>query len=154
MQVWTELGTALSLRSGRNSLLKAYKHSVRREWYPTLAMLRTLPKAGISHDTHRDDVVRAWIALGMTVDLDEVKEREEYERFGKRAAQSCSWRDCRYHTETAPNPSRVCVGCGEVVSPSCTVTSIQLTSKQQRYCGKPCQLKYVPPLCDITCFQY
>ena len=116
MRVWTELGATLSMRSGRNSLLKAYKHSVRREWYPTLVTLRSLPKGGLSHDADRDDFVEAWHELGMTVGLDEDKERDEYERFGKRAAQSCSWRDCRYHTEPAPNPSKVCVGCGEVVS--------------------------------------
>ncbi|KZV76699.1 hypothetical protein PENSPDRAFT_747573 [Peniophora sp. CONT] len=124
MQVWAELGRTLSMRSGRNSLLKAFKHSVRREWYPTLAALRTLPKEGLAVDADRDEFVQAWYELGMTVDLEEDKEREEYERFGKRAAQSCSWRECRYHSEPAPNPPRVCVGCGEV-----------------RYCGKPCQLK-------------
>ena len=104
------------MRSGRNSLLKAFKHSVRREWYPTLVTLRTLPKGGLSHDADRDDFIEAWHGLGTTVGLDEDKEKEDYERFGKRAAQSCSWRDCRYHTEPAPNPSKVCVGCGEVVS--------------------------------------
>ncbi|VDC07231.1 unnamed protein product [Peniophora sp. CBMAI 1063] len=124
MQVWTELGHTLSMRSGRNLLLKAFKHAVRREWYPTLATLHTLPKGGLSHNADRDDFVQAWYELGMTVGLDESKEREEYERFGKRAARSCSWKECRYHTEAAPNPSRVCVGCGEV-----------------RYCGKPCQTK-------------
>ena len=118
MRVWTDLGNTLSMRSGRNSLFKAFKHSLRREWYPTLVMLRTLPKEGLAHDVKRDDFIRAWYELGLTINLDEDKEREEYERFGKRAAQSCSWRECRYHTEPAPNPSRVCVGCGEVVSAS------------------------------------
>ncbi|VDC07499.1 unnamed protein product [Peniophora sp. CBMAI 1063] len=124
LRVWTALGTTLYMRSGRNSLLKAFKHSVRREWYPTLVALRTLPKGHISNDEDSQNFARLWYELGMTVGLDENKEREEYERFGKRAARSCSWRECRYHTEPAPNPPRVCVGCGEV-----------------RYCGKPCQMK-------------
>ena len=75
MRVWTELGATLSMRSGRNSLLKTFKHSVRREWYPTLVTLRTLPKGGLSHDADRDDFVEAWYELGMTVGLDEDKER-------------------------------------------------------------------------------
>ena len=116
MRVWTDVGNTLSMRSGRNSLLKAFKHSVRREWYPTLVALRTLPKGGLSQNMNREEFIRSWYELGMTVGLDEDRERIEYERFGKRAVQACSWRECQYHTKPAPNPSKVCVGCGEVVS--------------------------------------
>ena len=118
---WIKIGTALSLRSGKNEMRKRFKQSLRREWYPALKRLRV---EKCRSEAHRKKIVDAWEAFGATMSLDERKEKASHEREMKRATPFCSWKDCRYHTVKPETPTRACAGCDEV-----------------RYCGKPCQQK-------------
>ena len=101
----------LKLRSGKNEFRKRFKASLRREWYPTLKILRELEDAG----PQRDGLTEAWQSFGEAMDLDEVREKQEYEVECRRAAdRRCSWDKCDYHAKRPPK-TRVCVGCNEVV---------------------------------------
>ena len=105
---------ALKLRSGKNEFRKRFKLSLRREWYPTLKALRETEDPG----PQRHGLLEASKALGDAIDLDETRERLEYEHELKHAADwRCSWNDCEYHAKRPPK-TRVCVGCNEAVSAS------------------------------------
>ncbi|VDC00742.1 unnamed protein product [Peniophora sp. CBMAI 1063] len=118
---WIKIATALNLRRGKNEMRKKFKQSLRREWYPTLNRLRFAPCAD---EVRRKKIILIWETLGLTMQLEESKEKADYEREIKRTAQFCAWKDCRFHTVKPDMPTRACAGCDEV-----------------RYCGKPCQQK-------------
>ncbi|VDC00740.1 unnamed protein product [Peniophora sp. CBMAI 1063] len=118
VDVFTAMAGALHLRSGKNEFRKRFKLSLRREWYGTLRALRDMHDPGLQ----RDDLLEGWQALGDAMDLDETRERLEYEHELKHAAdRRCSRTACEYHTKKPPK-TRVCVGCNEA-----------------RYCSRVCQ---------------
>ncbi|KZV70225.1 hypothetical protein PENSPDRAFT_651748 [Peniophora sp. CONT] len=120
IEVFTDVARALNLRSGKNEFRKRFKLLLRREWYPTLKVLRETKDAG----PQRQSLEEAWQSFGDAMNLDEAREKHEYELDMKRAAdRRCSWRDCEYHVKKPPK-TRACVGCNEA-----------------RYCSKACQRK-------------
>ncbi|KZV70228.1 hypothetical protein PENSPDRAFT_455102 [Peniophora sp. CONT] len=120
VDVFAKVAGALHLRSGKNEFRKRFKLSLRREWYPTLKALREMEDAG----PQLGGLLEAWQALGDAMDLDEAREKLEFEHESKRAAdRRCSWNECQYHAKKPPK-TRVCVGCNEA-----------------RYCSRACQRK-------------
>ena len=102
---------ALRLRNGKKDFRKRFKLALRREWYPTLKAPREKEDA-----SQRRGILEAWQSLGNAMDLDETRERQEYEYELKHAEdRRCSWHECEYQSKRPPK-TRVCVGCNEVVS--------------------------------------
>lgn len=126
VNVYASFATLVNLRSGKNTLRKAMRHSLRQEWYATLHVLRVNQRDSVlwqGSDRHRIvKLEQAWVALGAGVSLDEAAERRDYERDAKKAAMLCSWRACQYHVERPSNPLMTCKGCG-----------------QAKYCSRACQ---------------
>ncbi|KZV75683.1 hypothetical protein PENSPDRAFT_646975, partial [Peniophora sp. CONT] len=118
---YERLGQSLVLRSSRNPLRKDYKRTLRREWYPLLQALDSLPGNPGTSRMHNCVLMReAWFKMGkLGAGFDIAKEQDEYKR---RAAKLCSWRECQWHTIEPSSPPKMCQGCGEA-----------------RYCSKPCQ---------------
>ena len=124
--MYASFASVVNMRSGKNTLRKTMRHSLRQEWYKTLLEIRS-EKRNATHwqGAHRpeiDALEQAWIALGVGVQLDEETERRDYEREAKKAAMVCSWRSCQYHHEKPPTPLLMCKGCGKA-----------------KYCSRECQ---------------
>ena len=124
--MYATFATAVNMRSGKNTLRKVMRHSLRQEWYATLHVLRTERRDSThwkgAHKRRIDELERAWFTLGAAVSLDEEAERKDYEREAKKAAKFCSWRACQYHAESPSSPLMTCKGCG-----------------QTKYCSRECQ---------------
>ena len=123
---YTEIAIVASLRSGKNTLCKALRQATQGQWYRTLKSLRELLLSGQGNSSKCTALLTRWQRFGQALELDEVREKVEYDREMKKAAQLCAWAQCVYHQEKPPSPVRTCVGCGEV-----------------RYCSKTCQQKCV-----------
>ncbi|KZV64946.1 hypothetical protein PENSPDRAFT_149859 [Peniophora sp. CONT] len=126
VKVYTSFAEVVNLRSGKNTLRKAMRYSLRQEWYSTLHVLRTEQRDSAHwQGPYRSligDLEQVWVALGQSVSLDEDAERRDFEREAKKASRFCSWRACQYHTETPSAPLQTCKGCGQVM-----------------YCSRACQ---------------
>ncbi|KZV69290.1 hypothetical protein PENSPDRAFT_486919 [Peniophora sp. CONT] len=121
---YTRIAEALHLRAGKNTLRKAFRQAARREWYPTLKVLRELPLRDRRTLPKCTKLIPAWQDLGRALGLDEANEKADFEREMKKAAQMCAWFECEYHEKKPPHPTRACVGCAEA-----------------RYCSRLCQQK-------------
>ena len=124
--MYASFASVVNMRSGKNTLRKTMRHSLRQEWYKTLLEIRSEKRNAThwqgAHRSEIDALEQAWIALGVGVQLDEETERRDYERETKKAAMVCSWRSCQYHHEKPPTPLLMCKGCGKA-----------------KYCSRECQ---------------
>ena len=96
--------------------------AARRQWWPSLRLLQTACSTPPVDDA-LPRLLSLWSDLGRAAGLDPKKERMRHERD---ARSHCSWIDCRYHVEGAPDVLLICKGCGDA-----------------RYCGRECQRMYV-----------
>ncbi|VDB82900.1 unnamed protein product [Peniophora sp. CBMAI 1063] len=127
VQMYASFAEITNLRSGKNTLRKTMRNTLRQDWYPTLHVLRTQRDDKLWRGKHRKqltDLLIAWTALGTSIGLDEETERRDYEREVKRMSMVCAWKECKYHTEKPPTSLHSCKGCGEV-----------------KYCSRDCQRK-------------
>ena len=116
-----------NLRSGKNTLRKTMRNTLRQDWYPTLLVLRAQRDDKLWRGKHRKqlaDLLDAWMALGTAISLEEEVDKRDYERELKKMSMVCAWRDCEYHEERPPAGTTLynCKGCREV-----------------RYCSRACQ---------------
>ncbi|KZV71623.1 hypothetical protein PENSPDRAFT_398489 [Peniophora sp. CONT] len=117
--------TATNLRSGKNTLRKTMRNTLRQDWYPTLHVLRSQREDNMWRGQNRErlaNLEEAWTALGTSIALDEETEKRDYEREVKKMTQVCAWKECKYHSEKPPTALHNCKGCGEV-----------------KYCSRACQ---------------
>lgn len=143
--MYATLAEMTNLRSGKNTLRKTMRNTLRQDWYPTLQVLRLQSKAEIWRGRDRTYIAElqvAWMALGASIALDESTEKRDYERELKRMSMVCAWKECKYHAEKPPTSLYNCKGCGEVVSdPPFYHTAIASNALPQRYCSRTCQKK-------------
>ncbi|VDB95494.1 unnamed protein product [Peniophora sp. CBMAI 1063] len=122
LKIYRTIASEVNTRSVKNPLRKTLRQSLRYEWYRTLKVLRAYSLSGERARRKHSKLLSSWKSLGEAIGLEEEAERADYEREMKKAAQFCSCKECRYHTEKSDSPMKSCVGCGEA-----------------RYCGRPCQ---------------
>lgn len=124
--MYATFAAAVNLRSGKNTLRKAMRNSLRQAWYATLHALRAERRESAhwkgSNQPKIIELEQAWVALGEGVSLNEDAERRDYERKVKKFAMVCGWRACPYHIEKPTTTLMTCKGCG-----------------QARYCSRECQ---------------
>ena len=110
---YEKLGQRLAERAGKNQLRKDYRSALRQEWFALLLALDQILAAPLHHSNAMTirSIRKGWWNVGIVgADFDEAKER------GKHMERRCSWRECSWHTEEMPGPSKACKGCGETVS--------------------------------------
>ncbi|KZV63748.1 hypothetical protein PENSPDRAFT_200132 [Peniophora sp. CONT] len=116
LKEYSLLLTQWSLRELAPELVSGLIRGMRKEWVPTLKILRATRILDKSGNRDWNGLVDAWTALGRNLGLEE---RKEVQRLDGR--KHCSWRDCKYNVEEASRLS-TCQGCGET-----------------RYCSRECQ---------------
>lgn len=116
---YTDISRAVNKMSAKNPVRKVLRSSMRDEWYPTLAMLKSegsRPRSGKAASKEQLIALAAdWKTLGEAVGLEEDQEKIEYERRLKKQPQVCAWSKCKYHAEKSPVTLQACKGCDEAV---------------------------------------
>ncbi|VDC06111.1 unnamed protein product [Peniophora sp. CBMAI 1063] len=116
LREYSHLLTKKSLREIAPELVSGLIRGMRKEWVPTLKILRATRSLDRYGNRDFTGLIEAWKALGRDLGLEE---RQEVQRLDGR--KHCSWRDCKYNMEET-NKLSTCQGCGET-----------------RYCSRECQ---------------
>ncbi|VDB82896.1 unnamed protein product [Peniophora sp. CBMAI 1063] len=127
VMMYGNFAVATNMRSGKNTLRKTMRNTLRQDWYPTLHVLHSQRDDKLwrgKYRKHLADLTEVWTALGTAIALEEETEKRDYERELKRWSMVCAWKECKYHNEKPPTPLNHCKGCREV-----------------KYCSLACQKK-------------
>ncbi|VDC07277.1 unnamed protein product [Peniophora sp. CBMAI 1063] len=102
-----------------------FRKELRRTWLPSLEALRSVSIAD-TEDGQFADLLAQWQSLGTALELDEKKEREQFDKYGGSVLPSrCSWKQCKHRSRKPLGRLLMCKGCGEAA-----------------YCGRPCQVSH------------
>ena len=110
------VATGAGVHSRKDELRSSMLESLRPHWYRTIWELGRLGSCDQRATARCEKAIIAWTALGDVLGLKVAAERAAYLEERKRSALLCAWDECIYHTQQPSVSTRLCKGCGEVVS--------------------------------------
>ncbi|VDB99507.1 unnamed protein product [Peniophora sp. CBMAI 1063] len=122
---------ALNTKRTGNRPRKAMRHVLRRNWYPTLQVLRRTRDHSQYVNEH-DRLTNSWGGLGDVLGIRE----DDIEAETSQETELCAWRGCLNHYAPTGQDVKTCKGCGEVSYCDRTCQRLDWSNGHRRECRR------------------